>query len=525
MTEREYIVSLNKGVDYDQFWAEMENPTTGIAVVPDRRVEIVNNRDASLRSCHYALTDQEAALLRSDPRVFSLEIPPNQRTDVTPIIMASQSSNFTKTGTADSGDNVNYALLRSSKATNIYGTGTAAAGTYDYILDGSGVDVVIQDSGIEVNHPEFRDANGASRVQLIDWYAASGIAGTQSINHYRDYHGHGTHCAGIAAGKTYGWAKGARIYAVKVNGLEGTGDSGTGISTTDCFDVIKLWHRNKPVDPVTGKKRPTIVNMSWGYVSSMANITGGNYRGTPWTATTRQTAYGMVGSFDGVNYIHGVRIGSVDSDMTELMDEGVIVCIAAGNYFQKIDVSSGLDYNNYWTSSLYGDYYYHRGSSPAETRAVTVGNVDSVVRGVAPLIEQKNVSSESGPGVDIFAPGTDIRSAASNVNAFTTSTYYLDASYKQMSISGTSMASPQVAGLGALFLQLYPTATPTQFKQWLTTNAVQDLIYSTGSEVDYTDNRSIKGAANRFLYNPWAVPTNGNITGALTLTNVSLKNI
>jgi subtilisin family serine protease len=525
MNEREYIVSLSKGIDYDQFWAEMENPTTGLSFVPERRVEIVNNRDASLRSCHYSLTDQEADILRSDPRIFSVEIPPSQRTDITPIFMASQSSNFTKTGTADSGDNVNFALLRSSKTTNIYGSDTTATGTYDYILDGTGVDVVIQDGGIEANHPEFRDANGISRVQLINWYTASGISGTQSVNHYRDYDGHGTHVAGIVAGKTYGWAKNARIYSVKVNGLEGSGDSGTGISTTDCFDVIKLWHRNKPVDPVTGKKRPTIVNMSWGYITSMTNITGGNYRGTPWTDTTRQTAYGMIGSFNGASYIHGVRIGSVDSDMTELIDEGVIVCIAAGNYFQKIDISGGLDYDNFWTSSLYGNYYYHRGSSPAEPRAITVGNIDAVVRTVAPLIEQKNVSSESGPGVDIFAPGSDIRSATSNVNAFTSSTYYLDAGYKQMSISGTSMASPQVAGVGALFLQVYPTATPVQFQEWVTANAVQNLIYSTSSSTDYTDNRSIKGAANRFLFNPWAVPSNGNVTGALTLTNVSLKNI
>jgi len=57
MLEREYIVSLNKGVDYDSFWQQMESDTNGLQFVPDRRIDIVNNRDGSLRSCHYSLTD------------------------------------------------------------------------------------------------------------------------------------------------------------------------------------------------------------------------------------------------------------------------------------------------------------------------------------------------------------------------------------------------------------------------------------------------------------------------------------
>ena len=54
-----------------------------------------------------------------------------------------------------------------------------------------------------------------SRVQQIDWYTASGLSGTQSANFYRDRDGHGTHCAGIAAGKTYGWAKRVQMFMLK----------------------------------------------------------------------------------------------------------------------------------------------------------------------------------------------------------------------------------------------------------------------------------------------------------------------
>ena len=46
-------------------------------------------------------------------------------------------------------------------------------------MDGTGVDIVIQDSGLQVDHPEFNDANGVSRVQQIDWFSASGVTGSK----------------------------------------------------------------------------------------------------------------------------------------------------------------------------------------------------------------------------------------------------------------------------------------------------------------------------------------------------------
>ena len=82
---------------------------------------------------------------------------------------------------------------------------------YNYVLDGTGVDVVIIDTGIQPDHPEFQDANGVSRVKQINWYEASGQSGVQPANFYRDTDGHGTHVAGTVAGKTYGWAKNANI--------------------------------------------------------------------------------------------------------------------------------------------------------------------------------------------------------------------------------------------------------------------------------------------------------------------------
>ncbi len=518
--EKEYIVSLKKGVDYDAFWNEIENASDEDGFVPSRRVDIVNNRDASLRSCHYALTDSEAELLRQDPRVFGVEIPPQQRDDLVIGHNARQSSNFTKT-TSDSGNYVNWGLRRCISQNNPYGTSTTVSGDYTYTLDGTGVDVVIHDSGLEVGHPEFTDANGMSRVQQIDWYSASGVSGTQSVNHYRDYDGHGTHVGGIVAGKTYGWAKNARIYSLKVSGLEGSGDENTGISITDCFDVVKLWHRNKPVDPVTGYKRPTIVNMSWGYGAYFSNITGGSYRGVAWTGTSRDTSKGMIGSSSLFGYRHAVRVSSVDSDLQELIDEGVHVCIAAGNSYQKIDVSGGLDYDNYYTSSFYGNVYYHRGSSPYSTEAFMVGSIDST--SYSSSLDQKSVFSESGPGVDIYAPGSDIMSSCSNTNAFSALSYYLNSSYKQTNISGTSMASPQVCGVGALYLQLYPQASNEQLKTLVHNSTVTSTMYDTGLDNDYTNQRSIRGGPTRYLYMPYNSEVGVRTSGSVSLLNINFR--
>ena len=66
------------------------------------------------------------------------------------------------------------------------GGGGSNAVNHMYNQGITGVDVVIQDSGIQAAHPEFQDAGGTTRVQLIDWFTDSGISGTQSASFYSD---------------------------------------------------------------------------------------------------------------------------------------------------------------------------------------------------------------------------------------------------------------------------------------------------------------------------------------------------
>ena len=62
---------------------------------------------------------------------------------------------------------------------------------------------------------------------LTDTFAFSRRAGFTATSHVLegpgDRNGHGTHVAGIAAGKTFGAAKSASLIAVKVLGRDGSG--------------------------------------------------------------------------------------------------------------------------------------------------------------------------------------------------------------------------------------------------------------------------------------------------------------
>ena len=491
MSEKEYIVTLKKDVDYDQFNQDMI-ASTGAGDIPSRAVDVANARPGSLRNTHYSLTDEEADALKNDTRVLDVAVPPDQDDNLEIGLNATAEGTFYKGAAENSARYIDWGKRRHSIVTEDTSWNSVLTGSYDYNLDGTGVDVVIQDSGIQVGHPEFDDADGNSRIQQIDWYTASGISGTQSANHYRDFDGHGTHVAGTAVGIHYGWAKNARIYAVKVAGLEGSGDSGTGISISNCFDVIKLWHRNKPVDPVTGRKRPTIVNMSWGYSAGYGTATQIIYRGTTYDAnndssfgsrTHLRDTYGLYPYFSNGTYRVPARVTSVDTDVEELIDEGVHVCIAAGNNSFKVDVSSGDDYNNIVLYSG-GSRYYHRGSSPYSTEAFMVGCLLA-----QPLISDWKVDfSSTGPGVDIYAAGHNIRSCTSNTNKFSDAPYFGNLSWRQCSISGTSMASPQVCGIGALYLQANPMLTPAQLKDMIHNDSSETMKAGTLTGYGDTDN-------------------------------------
>lgn len=71
------------------------------------------------------------------------------------------------------------------------------------------MNVYVLDTGVRITHEEF--------AGTAEWGANFAGGANQDAN------GHGTHCAGTIAGKTYGIAKSAKIIAVKVLGDSGSG--------------------------------------------------------------------------------------------------------------------------------------------------------------------------------------------------------------------------------------------------------------------------------------------------------------
>lgn len=492
---KEYIVTLHRKEDLDDFYDDMETPG-GNLHIPDRKVECQHRREIS-RNTHYMLTEEEAEQIRQDHRVLCVELTPDQMgIEIAPMSYTQSSSNWDKSFFL-SNSMLNWGLLRcweGSQRANWGSNGTGSVtGTVSVSTTGANVDVVIVDGHIDPNHPEY-----GGRVIQRNWFASQ--SGTYTYTPYvdggnadrTDDNNHGAHVAGTVAGETQGWARGANIYNINPYGTNVNGNIAFSL-----FDYVREFHNTKSVNPQTGRKNPTIVNNSWGFRVrfNLADVSSVNWRGNvvsgPFTESQLIQNYG-IDSFNSVVTIP-VRVSAIDADIQDAINDGIIVVGSAGNDYMKIDVSGGADYNNTVTGipaggSTPSTFSYHRGNSPGSaTGNICVGSIGTLTN------DSKSQFSNTGPRVDIYAPGSGIISSvhSGGVSDSRNGSYFLDKK------SGTSMASPQVCGVLALALELYPNMNQADALSFIQKTAGIDQITATSG--GYDDFADLQGSPNYYL--------------------------
>ena len=263
---------------------------------------------------------------------------------------------------------------------------------YLYSADGGeGVDVYVIDTGTNVEHVDFEGrATWGKTIPAND--------------EDKDGNGHGTHCSGTIAGKKYGVAKKANVYAVKV--LKSNG-SGTMADVVKGVEWAAVSHTKKVEAAKNGKGKK-------GFKGSAANMSLG-----------------------------GGKSVTLDLAVNAAVDAGIHFAVAAGN-----DNRDSCGY-----------------SPAAAEKAVTVG--------ASTLLDERAYFSNYGKCNDIFAPGLNIQST------------WIGSKYATNTISGTSMASPHIAGLLAYFLSMQPSQdsayavaeiTPKKLKASLISIATQGSL-------------------------------------------------
>jgi hypothetical protein len=521
---KEYVVTLRNRSDIDAFYDDMES-VGGDLYIPNRRVDIAQLREIS-RNTHYYLTDEEAVQLRNDPRVLAVELLPSAL-GVEPVPHWTQSGNFEKSATIDTNDK-NWGLYRIASGTTLSNWGTngvftQTTQTVNTTSSGKNVDVVIVDSHINPNHPEFAvnaDGTGGSRANQYDWFTHSAYLGyttTGTYSYASVSSNHGTHVAGTVAGNTQGWARDANIYNMEFNYAGGNGPSGDW--TLYIFDYLRAFHLNKPINPITGRRNPTVTNHSWGYSYgsvSLSSISSVTYRGTTTAVTGTDPQKKITLEANGVpvpasTYLYRppARVTALDADIQDAIDDGVIVISSAGNSYWNCATAAAADYNNSVTA---GSTLFHSlGSSPgAADNVICVGSL-----GVSTQ-EYKSEFSNYGSRVDIWAPGSNIVSGVYDTSAASEFGITLvndprNASFRLGSISGTSMSSPQVTGCVACLTENQPSLTQSEVLAYLIKHCKTGQIGSTGGAAgDYTSLGD--SSNNRHLFYKLERALSGNVT-------------
>jgi len=523
---REYVITLHKHDDLDEFYLDMETlRTTMYGVMPDRAVDCFERRPIS-RNTHYKLTTEEAEELKKDPRIIAVELSMAERGIEARPFFTQTTPYWDKSNTINNGHR-NWGLYRCTRSGQIAGWGSDntpnKSGTVTTTSSGKNVDVIISDGHFDPTHPEYAvnsDGTGGSRVNQFNWFTylpevRGTAAGVYTYTPYfnvldstNEQNNHGAHVAGTACGNTQGWARDATIYNINPYAsnpnANATGDFH--------FDYIRQFHLQKAINPATGLKNPTIVNCSWGNTISIniSDIQKLFHQGVTTDNPTMQNCidagFGLTVDPDTGDdqVILPILTSSVEADVSDCIAAGIILIGAAGNDGMRGTRSSlDLSYGDYILFTYAGGTYlnyYGRGHSPG-SYMITVGASDST------SAEYKADFSNCGPNIDIFAPGTFIISSVNNLNSWGGTYDYRNTDRSHSKISGTSMASPQVAGVIACVVEHYPKFNQADMLTYLQKSGETNSMGDSGNYP--ADNSDLQGAPNLYLKYKLERPVDG----------------
>ena len=299
----------------------------------------------------------------------------------------------------------------------------ARAVQFNMGYDGAGIGVAVIDSGISAYHDDLTYYGSSSQVRTLAGQRT--VAFVDFVNGRKtryDDNGHGTHVAGIIGGNgadSFGVRAGIAPAAHLV-GLKVLDDHGRGV-ISNVIAALEWAVTNKSAYNIR------VINLSVG-----AAVTE-SYRTDPLTLAAKRA-----------------------------VDAGIVVVTAAGNLGKN----------------ALGQVQYGGITSPGNAPWVLTVGASSHQGTVSRVDDVMALYSSRGPTAvdfaakpDVVAPGTGMVSLAEPTSLmYVTKAAYLltgtlfSSTKPYLSLTGTSMASPVVAGTVALMLQANPSLTPNMVK-------------------------------------------------------------
>lgn len=369
LREQAGVARLANAADFPESALDLEQLGAAEgAVFPTLGVAVVSLDESALNQVMSAAGEDSAILAVEPERVF-YAISAELQVEYLEGYRDAVDNLYQKVSTTaphETGNGVKPAASFTDDTLSTWGLKATKATTSRYT--GRGVRVAVLDTGMDLQHPDFRGRSIVSR---------SFVPGEE----VQDGHGHGTHCIGTACGskdlngRRYGVASESTIYVGKV-----LNNSGSGLTSS------------------------ILAGMEWAIANQcqVISMSLGN------TVPTPSTAYETIGR--------------------RALENGCLIVAAAGNHRQRVSNPPGTV------------------GQPANSPSIlAVGAVDS---GLQLASFSCTSGSELGSSVDIAAPGVAVYSSVPMNRG------------RYAIFNGTSMATPHVAGIAALYSQAYGVRGP-----------------------------------------------------------------